>query len=328
MIHSKYTNKNNFKLIALFITSLLVFSCSNDDDGIVDGNDNDNEIIVQELINITVEENLQSGESIGAINASSNSPITYTILEQDFSNAIVIDANTGALTVGDASYFNFEINPIILAIVEITNGTVTVSTNLRVNLTNKDDIAFYLSDSKQDYNAAQPGEWITVTEDEYNALALNLQDVAKVATNDGDYNNTTLPSTISNSAADTTIANNNGETMPTGSYLFAFKYVSGGVATSMRAKQSSTEAASGYENIGNTFPMGPVNGTHYLVLKGSNVATTDIGFLAMYSPIKSFRSYPPAINQRGIGDTNTLSDVSSNNLFLYQGLSTTQIQWE
>lgn len=326
MIHSIKTKQSYSRLIALLIGSLLVFSCSGDDNGTDDGADN--AINVEDLISITVDENIQSGETLGTINATSNSPITFTISEQVFANAIVINASTGELTVGDASFFDFETNPIIQGVLEFDNGIESASADLTIDLINKDDIEFYLSESRQDYINAQAGDWIEVTEVEYNTLATNLNEVAKIATTDGDYDNTEQPSTISSTAADTTIANNNGETMPNGSYLFAFKYISGGVTTAMRAKQSSVNNTTGYDNIGGNFPMSPASGDHFLVLKMSNVPTTDEGHLAIYSPIKTFRNYNTALIHSGNGDTNTLPDLQSNNLFLYQGLSSTQKQWD
>lgn len=330
MIHSTNTYKNNLKLktlpslIGLFIVSLLVFSCSTDD------NDNatDNAINVEDVIRMTVDENLQPGESIGTINATSNSPMTFAILEQVFTNALVVNSSTGELTVGDASFFDFETNPIIQGVIEINNGTETVSSDLLIELNNNDDILFSLSESKQDYRNAQAGDWIEITEAEYNNLAINLNEVSKIATSDADYDNILLPSTISSSAADTTIANNNGVIMPSGSYLFAFKYIAGGVTTNMRVKQSSTDIDIDYQDIGNILPMSPASGDHYLVLKASSDPTSSIGYLAVYSPIKTFRNYPTALNNSGNGQTNELPNFLSNNLFLYQGLSSTQRQWD
>ena len=316
--------KTYTKQLTLLLLIFLTFSCSKDDEG----TNSNNSISVQDTFIFTLDENPQSGQSIGTINATSNSPMIFTISEQVFTNAIVINPNTGELSVGDASLFDFEANPIIQGVIEINNGIETATTNLRIDLNNSDDIASSLTESRQDYINAQAGEWIEVTEAEYNNLAINLNEVSKIATSDGDYDNTVLPSTISTSAADTTIANNNGETMPSGSYLFAFKYISGGVGTTMRAKQSSTSIATGYENIGGNFPMSPASGDHYLVLKTSNVPTTGEGYLAIYSPLKTFRNYASAVINSGNGNTNALPDQQSNNLFLYQGLSSTQRQWD
>jgi|GEM_PF-1755105 len=310
-------------VIALYV--VLFASCSKNDDAVVNV---DNTINVQGLFTFNIDENPTIGQSINIINATSNSALIFTILEQTIPNALAINPNTGELKVADTSFFDFETNPIIQGVVEITNGVETVSTSVRVNLNNKDDIEFLLTDSKQAYLNAQAGTWIEVTAAEYDILATRLNEVSKVATSDADYDNISQPSTISTSAADNTIANDNGVTMPSGSYLFAFKYISGGIATTMRAKQSSVNIASGYQNVGNIFPMSPVNGTHYLVLKTSTIQTTAEGYLALYSPVKSFRNYPSAINNSGVGDTNLLPDALSNNLFLYQGLSSTQRQWD
>ena len=314
--------KIHTKQLALLLLAILFFSCSSDDNG------SDTSINVQDTIAFTVDENFQPGQSIGTITATSSSPVTFTISEQVFTNAIVINPSTGELAVGDTSFFDFETNPVIQGVIEISNGIESVTTDVRIDLNDKDDIEFYLSESRQDYINAQAGEWIEVTETEYNNLATNLNEVSKIATSDADYNNTTLPSTISTSAADTTVANNNGETMSIGSYLFAFKFISGGLTNAMRAKQSSTDIATGYENIGNVFPTSPASGNHYLVLKASNVPTTSVGYLALYSPLKSFRNYPSALINSGNGNTNELPDLQSNNLFLYQGLSSTQKQWD
>ena len=321
--------KSNLKIktivisTTMFITSFFIISCSSDDDSITD-----NSINVQNVINMTLDENPQIGQAIGNINATSNSPMTFTLIQQTFNGAITLNSTNGTLTVGDISFFDFETNPVIQGVVEISNGNESVTSDLIINLNNIDDIASFLTDSKQDYLNAQTGDWLEITEAEYNNLALSLNEVNKVATNDADYDNISNPSTISTTGADTTIANHNGETMPSGSYLFAFKYTSGGVTNTLRAKQSSASIDTGYENIGGNFPMSPATGDHYLVLKASNSPTSAEGFLALYAPLKTFRNYPSVIIHSGNGDTNTLPDLQSNNLFLYQGLSSTQKQWD
>lgn len=329
MIHSTNTYKNNLKLktfpslMTLFIVSLFVFGCSSDD------TETDTAINVEDVIRIAADENLQSGESIGTINATSNSPMTFTILEQVFTNALVVNSSTGELTVGDASFFDFETNPFIQGVIEINNGTETVSSDLLIELNNNDDILFSLTDSKQDYRNAQAGDWIEITELEYERLTIVINDVTEIGpVIDGTSNTPSINGVV-------TLANLGAGDMPNRSLVFAFKYFA--VETQLnsdrhRVKQSNSTNNTGFENIGNPLPAHEmINGVVCFVMKGSeDIITSNKGFLGFQKSSGSTMGLVPN-NGRfffSLGEATDLIMESNGSNAAYQGLSTTQRQWD
>ncbi|MDC6384657.1 cadherin domain-containing protein [Muricauda sp. SK9] len=80
----------------------------------------------------TIDENPADGQVIGAIQAG-GSASGFSISSQSPSGALSIDANSGELTVADASLFDFETNPIITATISINDAdnpaTVTINLN-------------------------------------------------------------------------------------------------------------------------------------------------------------------------------------------------------
>nr|WP_293301428.1 DUF1566 domain-containing protein [Allomuricauda sp.] len=97
------------------------------------------EITVQEA-NFTLDENPTNGDSIGTIQASASSSLTYTITFQNPAGAFSIDQNTGELSVADETLFDFETNPNMLATISVDNGTYSVSANAFVALNDVNEI--------------------------------------------------------------------------------------------------------------------------------------------------------------------------------------------
>tara|TARA_R110002073_G_scaffold279026_1_gene443003 strand:+ start:267263 stop:268201 length:939 start_codon:yes stop_codon:yes gene_type:complete len=311
--------KNPLKFIpylAVLLTVTLFVSCSSDDDvPTLDVAD----------FNVTVDENQSENTELGTVGATGTDGVfTYSITAQSPAGSIAIDAATGKITVADASSFDFETNPSITATISVTGNSITTTASAIITLNDIDDLAFLLSDSQAAYAAAADGDWVLITETEYNLLASSLNEVTKVATSDSDYNSS---EPTGNGSPNFTVANNNGLTMPNNSYVFAFKYtVQNNSSTTNKVKQSSTSISDGYADLGGLLPAGVV-GDNYLVLKASNTPTTDIGYLAIYygSSI-GFKFIGGDSYNYATGDTNQLTNISSAT-FLYQGLSTTQKQW-
>ncbi len=325
----KYKSIPKLTSTILVISILLLFGCSSDDD-----NANDNAINVEDLIVLTLDENPSAGDSIGIINASSNSVITFSIAEQVFANAVLVNPNTGELTVGNASFFDFETNPSIQGVVEISNGAQTVSSDWRIDLNNKDDIAFSLTESKQEYIDAEAGEWIEITETEYDRLNQVLQGVLK----SGFYMDEVTFTPSMNGVF--TLANldesrSSENLMPNNSLVFAFKYFA--VETEInsdrhRVKQSSISNSTGFENIGNPLPPHAKSiGAACFVLKGSeDVITSDQGFLGFQKSSGSTMGIATTngVLLFGLGETSDFNMESNGSSALYEGLSTTLRQWD
>ena len=321
-----YTKQLTF-LLLIFLT----FSCSSNDD-----NGTDSSINVQDVISMTIDENPQFGQTIGTVNATSNSPMIFTLTQQSLNGALTLNPSTGILTVGDASFFDFETNPIIQGVIEISNGIATVTTDLRIDLNNKDDIEFSLTESKQEYIDADIGDWIEITEAEYERLTIVMQDVLNFGPIIDGSSNTIIPSensviTYANFDQSTETINS----MPNRSLLFAFKYFA--VETQLnsdrhRVKQSSNSNSTGFENIGNPLPAHQkINGVVCFVLKGNeNMITSNQGFLGFQ---KSSGSKMGLVINDGVllfalGEANDLNTESQGTNSAYQGLSTTRRQWD
>jgi len=98
---------------------------------------NDVTELVANDFNIQIDENPETGFVLGTVDASINNgnELTYSITSQSASNAVSIDANTGELTVSNASVFDFESNTSIQAGYRVTDGefTATASITITVN---------------------------------------------------------------------------------------------------------------------------------------------------------------------------------------------------
>ncbi|MDJ0646877.1 MAG: hypothetical protein QNJ57_12920 [Flavobacteriaceae bacterium] len=191
------------------------------------------------------------------------------------------------------------------------------------------EIESTLTTSKAAYQNASNGDWIQITELEYNLLATELNNVSRVGTTEEQYD--FEPSTFRQS--DQTLANNNGINIPINSYVFAFKYHTiRPEAPSIVIKQSSTSVTEGYRDIGNPIPDHEGGGNIYFVIKGNNLKTTSEGFLAVYigkgNSTGMRTDITDSMTAQGNRNTNSLSLSSSIVLHLYQGLSTPEKQWD
>ncbi|MEY8780958.1 hypothetical protein AB9K32_11055 [Allomuricauda sp. XS_ASV26] len=91
---------------------------------------NTNEVSGQNL-EVTIDENPTNGQVIGSLQTIGNAS-GFAITDQSPQGAMDIDANTGELTVADASLFDYETNPTLTATVTIVDADdpVTVTVNL------------------------------------------------------------------------------------------------------------------------------------------------------------------------------------------------------
>ncbi|MEQ3498629.1 hypothetical protein ABMY20_02600 [Tenacibaculum sp. SSH1-16] len=103
---------------------------------------NDIDEVSAQNTNLTINENPSNGDVVGALQAS-GSNLTYTITFQNPAGAFNINANTGELSVADATLFDFETNPNMLATISVSNGTQSVSANAFVALANINEVGDY-----------------------------------------------------------------------------------------------------------------------------------------------------------------------------------------
>ena len=312
----------NLSIIGLF---LFTVSCGSDDDGVENSGINAQNLVVN------FDENPAVGASIGAIEAVSNNTLSFSISSQIPSGALKINPSTGELSVANASLFDFETNPVIIATISIIDLNNTTSAQAAINLNNLDDIASFLSTSEAAYTAAEDGDWVAITASEYIALASSLNEVSKVGTTDDEYNGTTI--TASAKSLSWVVSNVTTANIPKNSYVFAFKYLAKSVTdnSTSKVKQSSVSIDNGYADLGGALPTH--SGTDvdvYFVLKGNNTMTTSTGYLAFYkAPNQSMglEKVGSFYYVDGDGDMNSDLELVDDRRFIYQGLSTTQKQW-
>lgn len=196
-----------------------------------------------------------------------------------------------------------------------------------------DKIELSLTTSKSAYRNAEVGSWVKITGPEFNLLEITLNNVTKSGTTDEHFNFNSDIIPVGSGADGITMANNNGATMPNNSYIFAFRYhVTENNVNAAKVKVSSTNPQDEYSDLGTTLPMHN-SGENYFVLKRNNSPTTNTGFLAVFSLKKMgykllnttnttyYFSPSDASNLETIGATNSA-------IILYQGLSTTDKQWD
>ena len=309
-----------FLSIAL-LSIVLITSCNKEEDtsSTISANDFSKSINENQIINTV----------IGTINATStDGTLSYSIENQYPIGAIAINTVSGEITVADASAFDFETNPTITATVTIEGSTITETSDVTITLNDIDDLESLLSDSKSAYTAASNGDWIEITEAEYNKLEAEINEVSRIGTTEAEYDATH----IGNSGAQPFTTLNKGATIEENSYVFAFKYYihDGTNVAGFKIKQSETENT-GYTDLGSELPTHSGTTTSvYFVLKENTTTYTAESFLGFYKPEGCNLGYN---NTSGIGyyylagDNNTNLTSFNRGLLFYQSLTTTQKQW-
>ena len=273
----------------------------------------------------TTDENPANGQVLGTIQVqNSTGNLSFTFNTQSPTGAMSLNPSTGQLTVADASKFDFETNPVITATVNVIDAQNNATAEVSINLNDVEAVADALSTSRSAYDAAPLGSWVLITESEYENLAL-LNEITRSGTSETEYND---PSTTSSTFAGFTVANRLGADMPVNSYLIAFKYHNlTDNAMGNKVKVSSTSISSGYGTVGNPLPVNGI-GDQYFVFKGVGIQTTGTGYLAMFeNNSMGFKSVPGTGTQEDLGDVDNLTNEINGYYLLFQGLSTTQIQW-
>jgi len=312
---------------------LLISSCSKDDspvieDPMTDPTTTTNPTITSSDFSTTINENPEANTVIGNIVATTtHGTLNYSITTQSPSGAIAINPISGEITVADATAFDFETNPTITATVNIAVNSTSKTSDVSITLNDIDDLEYLLSISKASYTAASDGDWIEITETEYNNLTSELNEVNKVGMTDTSYD---TASAINGSADGFTFVNSKEPKSPENSYVFAFKYnlSSGTDVTGFRVKQSES-TTTGYLNLGNTLPKhSGTNTTLYFVLKGNSTSFSNESFIGVYTTAPM--EYVIGSGQGYYyynGDATTNLKTTYSNTIKYQALSSTQKQW-
>ncbi|WP_431134291.1 hypothetical protein [Psychroserpens mesophilus] len=304
--------------LCFYLCIALFVSCSSEDDG----NSNDSS---DNVITINIAEYPSSGDLIATINSSLEGTLTYNISFETASQAIIL--NGDELRVGDWLAFDYETHENLLVTIEVSNGSETEVLEYKIAIQNVDDIwAFLNGSSRTAYENANNGDWVLISESEYNDLANYLAHTTKSgASDDQIYNNASVES----ASGDRTVANNNDFSIPSNSYVFAFKYYSwiNNVSTS-RIKLSQDDSGGSYQDVGNVLPEHNDEYNHF-VIKGANSPTTSEGFIGMYAggSVGAKDDNNSSYKWRN-GNVDNLDNTASGKVYLHQGLSTTLKQWD
>ncbi len=278
-----------------------------------------------------VDENPILGAEVATVNSTLNGTLTYSISSITVENALDINETSGVLTIGNSSVFDFERRTTLSGIIVVSNGTESEEWSLLVTIRNIDDIEYWLTDSKAAYQGENSGNWVLITEAEYEQLATQLNSISKAGTTDLLYSqgsNSELFETYTGFTV-----SNDLSSIPENSYVFAFKYLALADAVAENQIKVSDGVVTGdYVDLGNSLPVHNP-GQQYFVLKGARQSTTTSrGFLGLYS--QNGVSYDSDGNAAGThlfgeGDVNELMNINVvNRVCMYQGLSTPIKQWD
>lgn len=125
------------KIRLLFFFLLFIFgvsSCSNDDNPIT---------VTTADFTTALDENPTFNQEIGNIIGQTNQGnLNFSIISQTPDGAFSISSTTGRLTVLDPLLFDFETNPTIIGIVEVSNGSISELSKITINLNDLEEDTF------------------------------------------------------------------------------------------------------------------------------------------------------------------------------------------
>ena len=318
--------QKQFKLSNLLIIAVLLttFGCSNDD--------NSPQMLTLQDLQVTIDENPTNGAVLGTVQSNSNVSLTFSIESQTPAGALNINESTGALTVADATLFNYETNPTITANITVSSSGEMQTAIATINLNDIDNIRTLLSTSQANYDAVANGEWVQISEAEYNNIANNLMAITRAATTEGEYAST-IYSGITSTNNSVTVANSTTSLVPANGYLIAFKYKvwDSTNVIGLKLKLSSSGNNVGFSDFANPLPTHSGNNEDvFFVLKNNNTsvnANSYLGFFQSNSSILLYEDTTTSGAYWNIPDSSDLVATYNNRNIFYQGLCTTQMQW-
>ncbi|HEY3371904.1 MAG TPA: cadherin domain-containing protein [Prolixibacteraceae bacterium] len=130
-------------------------------------------------------ENSQNNTEIGSLIASDvdvGQSLNYSILQSSIANAVNVDSNSGKLTVGDKSKFDFETNNKIILAIKVTDngsGALSDTANVTVNITDVNENPIITTKNLQvDENSASGNEVGAVIANSYAGTPIEYSIVA------------------------------------------------------------------------------------------------------------------------------------------------------
>lgn len=148
----------NLLFFLSYLSIAFLSSCGGDDDGALTPQPEKIEITVQDFA-VTIEENSGNDQVLGIVTASaSEGEVAFAIKSQTPAGAMAIDAS-GQLTVADSALFDFETNPSLTAVLEVSaEGADSKEVNVIITLTDKEESRPFITTWK----TTTAGESITI----------------------------------------------------------------------------------------------------------------------------------------------------------------------
>ncbi len=316
-----------FKYIGVLTGLALIFlTCSDDDTPEMTTEEpTPTELVASGFVSTIVENPLQ-GDTLGQVQVNETEGTLYSISTSEPDGAITV-TNSGEVLVNDASQFDFETRTTISGTVLLTNGEAQTTADIEITLTDADDLETLLTTSRDDYLAAN-GSWIEVTEEEYNLLAARIVGTQRVGVPEDVFE---TDQEVLQTAGDIMVANTIDVPMPSGSYLYAFKYYSTNGTNDnnngqVRPKVSEESVTTGYIGRG---PLPPHESGFRYFVEAVSFATENQSYLGMYSPYSLgwFENDQSGMRYR-FGNGGDMTNVFGGVQVLFQGLVTNQKQWD
>jgi len=318
-------------LVGMLLTTLMVtISCSKDGQDTLPPE--------AKSLEASLEEHPLTNAQIGKVVTNLEGDLVYVITSQTPEGAMKIDPKSGELSVSDSTLFDFELNPRLVANIVVSNTSETLNTSANVNLNDIDDIAAFLTVSRDRYLHTEDGQWVGVTDEEFKRIQEGLYKVSAVG----------LPLDVESYRRtrgtwlepDYTWYNKNEYQIPTNHYIFGFKtkMLFDEKLGKSQVKITTAENTATFEDLGGPLPQQEegkllVDGNY--ILKGSSDISPNARVLAFYSKarirLETRSKDGEAITTSGFrarGESNDLTGVQiTNQAAMYRGLATPIKQW-
>ena len=119
---------NYYTILSLFIIGIFFQSCSSE-------NGMEEITVSTSDINLTMDENPNIGQLITTIEGTTNQgTLSFELVEESNDGAFLVDQTTGALSVGNSYFFDFENYNTITAIVSVRSGDVSKQSLINITL--------------------------------------------------------------------------------------------------------------------------------------------------------------------------------------------------
>ncbi|NAS13161.1 cadherin repeat domain-containing protein [Poritiphilus flavus] len=287
-------------------------------------------------LQVSLEENPSDGQLIASLVPGNTEGLEFSIVNQSPENAFLLNANTGEIRVNEASLFDFETNPELTLTAFVSDGIKDETARVTVNLDNMDDIFHFLSASKQTYLEADAGNWIEITQEEYDALEAGLNKVSFVGPGRSSYAFSSTLNYSYTAAGFTSVRHEERHQVVNNGYIFAFKYMNGtgfGWIPGHQVKQADGNPLNPLTDLGNPLPFHRLGDVSYFVLKGNNTpaSTSGPGYIGFYStaPVAYWDGTGAYMGEGNLSQINPPDNSQEVRFNLqYEALISTQKQWD